>query len=162
MPESGLRRRLLKIVGAFFVAEGSAIPSALAERRASAIDRVTFAAYLDVLLPADSHTGSATALRVDRALLSLASRDDRFERLVALGCRWLNMTGTVGFADLQSSDRIRIVEWMATSDWNQVPRRFHELVRQTAIEAYYSHPAALAGLPISAPPQPLGYPPPWP
>ncbi len=162
MLEPGLRRRLLKIVGAFFLAQGSVIPSALAARKASTIDRVAFAAFLDVLLPGDDHTASATALRVDRALLSLASRDDRFERLVALGCRWLNMTGTVGFADLQASDRIRIVEWMTTSDWNQVPRRFYELVRQTAVEAYYSHPAALAGLPMSAPPQPLGYPPPWP
>lgn len=135
--------------------------SAFAAPKASAVERRTFSAFLDVLLPRDAYSGSASDLQVDNKLWVFAALDPRFMRLVELGCRWLNMTGQGGFGDLSVADQIRVVEWMSQSDWNQIPRRFYELVRQAAVETYYSEPAALAGLPINGPPQPLGYPPPW-
>jgi hypothetical protein len=58
-------------------------------------------------------------------------------------------------------DQIKIVQWMSEADWNQIPRRFYELMRQVAIEVYYTDPAAWAGLALQRPPQPFGYPPPW-
>lgn len=134
---------------------------AAASARPSALDRRTFAAFLDILLPRDSHSGSASDLHVDSKLWAFAALDSRFARLVGLGCQWLNMTGRGGFADLPVEDRITVVAWMSESDWNQIPRRFYELVRQAAIETYYSDPASLAGLSIKGPPQPSGYPPPW-
>jgi len=159
--DSELRRRLAKVAGVFFLAlslpNGWALPTTVR----SGIDRDTFAAFLDVLLPRDAHSGSATDLKVNVELLKFARHDERFLRLIDLGCTWLNMTGKVGFTDLPSTDQIRLVEWMSSSDWNEIPRRFYELVRQTAIEAYFSQPASLAGLPIRGSPQPIGYPPPW-
>ncbi len=161
MLRSDLRRQLLKVVGAFFLAQGLPVAPAFSAARPSAVERRTFAAFLDALLPRDDLAGSASDLRVDEQLWALASLDGRFGRLVALGCQWLNLTGTGSFADLAPSDQIKVIEWMSASDWNQIPRRFYELVRQTAVETYYSNPAAWGGLPIKAPPQPLGYPPPW-
>jgi hypothetical protein len=113
------------------------------------------------LLPRDALTGSATELRVDEQLWLLADSEARFRRLVVLGCQWLNMTGGPPFIELTAEQKIAVVEWMSRSDWNEVPRRFYELVRQTAVEVYYSDPAAWRGLSIERPPQPLGYLPPW-
>ena len=161
MLRSDLRRQLLKVVGAFFLAAGLPIAPALSATRPSAGARRTLAAFLDALLPRDAVSASASDLRVDAQLWALARLDRRFERLLVLGCQWLDLTGTVRFADLAASDQDKVVEWMSTSDWNQIPRRFYELVRQTAVETYYSDPVAWNGLSIKAPPQPLGYPPPW-
>lgn len=157
-----LRRRLLKIVGVFFLGRAFDISPALAKAAPSPSERATFAAFLDVLLPRDALSGSATDLRVDEQLWMLAHSDARFHRLIELGCQWLNMTGGPPFTDLAAEQQIAIVEWMSNSDWDQVPRRFYELVRQTAVEVYYSNPATWRGMSIEHPPQPLGYLPPWP
>jgi len=155
------RRRLLKIVGAFFLGQAFDISPALAGAAPSPLERATFAAFLDVLLPRDTLSGSATDLQVDVQLWALSDAEARFRRLIELGCQWLNMTGGPPFAKLAAEQQIAVVEWMSHSDWSQAPRRFYELVRQTAVEVYYSDPAAWRGLSIERPPQPLGYLPPW-
>lgn len=157
---SEVRRRLLKVVGAFFL--GNLLPPVLAIAAPMATDGETFAVFLDVLLPRDELTGSATDLAVDKQLWAFAATDQRFMQLLLLGCRWLNMTGeTAGFVDLPAAQQVELVSWMAGSDWQQIPRRFYELVRQAALEVYFSQPAALAGMPLQSAPQPLGYMPPW-
>jgi len=155
------RRRLLKIVGAFFLGQAFDISPALAAAAPSPAERATFAAFLDVLLPRDAVSGSASDFRVDVQLWALAKTEARFRRLVVLGCQWLNMTGGPPFTELTIEQQIAVVEWMSHSDWSEVPRRFYELVRQTAVEVYYSDLAAWQGLSIEHPPQPLGYMPPW-
>ena len=155
------RRRLLKIVGVFFLGQTFDISPVQAASSPSTLERTTFSAFLDVLLPRDSLSGSATDLKVDEQLWEFSDTEARFRRLVELGCQWLNLTGGPPFEELSAEQQIAIVEWMASSDWNQVPRRFYELVRQTAVELYYSNPRAWKGLPIERPPQPFGYPPPW-
>lgn len=155
------RRRLLKIVGVFFLGQAFDISPAHAASSPSALERATFAAFLDVFLPRDALTGSATDLDVDKQLWEFSETEARFRRLIELGCQWLNLTGGPPFKELSDEQQIAVVEWMASSDWNQIPRRFYELVRQTAIELYYSDPRAWKGLPIARPPQPFGYPPPW-
>lgn len=159
MPDSELRRRMLKLVGAFFLTWPASAFSEAAARPKN--HRHTLRAFIDVLLPRDSYCGSASDFRVDRQLLLLARDDKQFGKLLALGCQWLDMTGTVAFAELPAADKTTVVQWMADSDWNQIPRRFYELLRQTSVEAYYSDPRAWKGLALNAPPQPLGYPPPW-
>lgn len=156
------RRRLLQIVGAFFLGQAFDVSPAVAAAAPSPLEKTSFAAFLDVLLPRDSLSGSATDLRVDKQLWDLAADDARFRRLIGLGCQWLNATGGPPFAELDAGQQIAVVEWMSHADWNEVPRRFYELVRQTAVEVYYSDPAAWRGLSIERPPQPLGYLPPWP
>ena len=144
------------------MSRGAGIAPVLAANQPSALDKSTFAAFLDILIPGNSGSGSASDLLVDQGLWQIAGEDEQFHQLVHIGCQWLNMTGGMRFANLSSEQQGVIVTWMAQADWNQVPRRFYELVRQLALELYYSQTAAWAGLPIQSPPQPRGYPPPWP
>lgn len=153
------RRRLLKIVGAFFCA--TAVWPADAKGTIQPSQRKTLSAFLDTLLPKDAFSGSATDLQVDSKLWAFAKTDARFAHLISLGCQWLNLTGGPPFAQLSMEQQIAVVEWMSQSDWNEIPRRFYELVRQLAAELYYSDPRSWAGLPIQHAPQPDGYPPPW-
>ncbi len=158
---SKLRRHLLQVVGAFFLPPMAFMGSACAKTAPTEVDRATFAAFLNVLLPKDKLTGSATDLKVDAKLWIFSEDSADFRRLITLGCQWLNMTGGAGFAALSAPQKITVVQWMSTSDWDQIPRRFYALARQTAIETYYSEPASWVGLPLQQPPQPEGYPPPW-
>lgn len=155
------RRQLLKAAGALFFGHSFGFPQALAASAPTADQQKTFAAFLDVLLPSDDISGSATDLQVDGKLWKFSESEPRFRHLVELGCQWLNLTGGPPFAELSAEQQVVVVEWMSKLDWNQVPRRFYELVRQAAIEFYFSQPEAWNGLPIERPPQPLGYPPPW-
>lgn len=158
---SDLRRRLLKAAGAFFSLHALGIGFAEAASSPSKLERATFAAFLNVLIPRDALSGSATDLGVDAKLWLFSQHDPQYRHLLELGCLWLNQTGGPAFSELSEGQRIAVTRWMSTSDWNQVPRRFYELTRQLAIETYYSDPASWAGLPLQRPPQPFGYPPPW-
>ncbi len=155
------RRQILGIIGAFFI--GSALDSSrsAAETALSASEEAALSAFLDVLLPRDAVSGSASDLEVPDELRELARSDHRFRRLLALGCRWLDLTGGPPFRALPAAQQTAIVEWMAQSDRDEVPRRFYELVRQVAVELYYSRPESWRGTTITRPPQPHGYPPPW-
>ncbi|NTV69555.1 MAG: gluconate 2-dehydrogenase subunit 3 family protein [Azonexaceae bacterium] len=127
----------------------------------SSEESATLSAFLDTLLPSEELSGSATDLGVDRQIWAFSNTTPDFRKLLDYGCRWLNMTGGARFSALASDQQIAIVDWMSRADWNEIPRRFYELVRQVAVELYYSNPAALGGLSIKPSPQPLGYPPPW-
>lgn len=158
---SASRRRLCKIVGAFFLGSTIDLASAAVLAPAYKEERSTLAAFLDTLLPRDELSGSATDLGIDGQLWAFSTSEPDFRKLVDYGCRWLNMTGSSQFSALASEQQIAVVDWMSRADWNEIPRRFYELVRQVAIELYYANPAARKGLPISRSPQPLGYLPPW-
>jgi hypothetical protein len=126
-----------------------------------AVESAALAAFVDTLLPRDALSGSATDLGIDRQIWEFSKTEPDFRKLVSFGCRWLDMTGGPPFAKLPVDQQITVVSWMAQADWNDVPRRFYELMRQVSVELYYSTPAGWHGLPIQRPPQPLGYPPPW-
>lgn len=159
--ESELRRRLIKVVGLFFLGQATGISPVFAGSLETPAQRETLNAFLDVLIPRDELSGSASDLAVGTSLWEIAVEDSRFRRLLELGCRWLDMTATKSFSGLSAEQQYAVVNWMSASDYNQVPRRFYELARQMAMIAYYSHPAAWGGLPVQRPPQPLGYLPPW-
>ncbi len=145
----------------FFLGEVPGIGQVWAAVPPTLLEHKTLAAFIDVLIPRDAVSGSATDLQVDARLWEFAQSSSQFRRLVLLGCQWLNMTGGLPFAKLQTEQQSAVVEWMTTADWNQVPRRFYELLRQAVAEIYYSDPSAWKGLAIKQPPQPFGYPPPW-
>ena len=121
----------------------------------------TLSAYLDTLLPRDDLSPSSSDLGLHRQVLA-ESGTSRFEsRLIRAGCAWLDLAAEGPFMDASPAVREVIVTWMAASDWNQVPRRFHEVMRQRVLELYFSRIDTLGGLPIHQPPQPGGYPEPW-
>lgn len=155
------RRHILKIVGAFFLGNVFELPDAVAATRPNSLERRALRAFLNTLLPQDELSESASALRVDRDIWAFSRTDEQFRQLLALGCQWLDMTGGARFSALTTEQQYLLVDWMAHADWNQIPRRFYELVRQVALEFYYSKATAWPGVAIHHPPQPLGYPPPW-
>ena len=158
---SSLRRRLLQHISLFFLADAIPFTAYSTATSGNENQAQTFASFLDELLPRDSLSGSATDLGIHIALADIAKEDARFSKLIEQGCMWLNWASESRFASLSEEDRIKLISWMTESDWNQVPRRFYELVRQAAVEIYYSDPRALKGLPLNNAPQPLGYLPPW-
>ena len=156
------RRQILALIGAFFVGAILDSPRSISETTVlSPLEQTALDAFLDVLLPRDEVSGSAGDLGVPDELREIARLDPHFQRLLALGCRWLDLTGGPPFGALPAAQQSAVVEWMAQSDWNEVPRRFYELVRQVAVELYYSHLESWHGTAIEHPPQPQGYPPPW-
>lgn len=155
------RRQLLKAVGAFFVAHGAGLTPALGSEKIPANLEATLAAFVDILLPKDASSPAASTLGVHSQILGLAPPGSQFEKLLDYGCRWLNMTGGPPFAELPPIQQYQIVKFMTTAPWNEVPRRFYEIIRATSVSVYYGDPAAWNGLSLTQPPQPMGYPPPW-
>lgn len=153
------RRRLCKIVGAFFVGGSVDLAFAAAPLAPGVTERAALAAFVNTLLPRDGMSGSATDLGVDQQIWTFSKTESDFRKLLNLGCRWLDMTGGPPFSKLAVDQQLVVVSWMAQSDWNGIPRRFYELMRQISLELYYSSPSAWNGLPIHSPPQPVGYPP---
>ncbi|MCP5073988.1 MAG: gluconate 2-dehydrogenase subunit 3 family protein [Rhodobacteraceae bacterium] len=133
----------------------------LARASGESLDEKTLAAFVDVLLPADANSPSASTLHVPAEILELAEMVPLFKKLISLATKWLNNTGNVPFHELSEADKTTLVTWMSTSDFNQFPRRFFHLVRLAAVEIYFSHPDAIQGYPLNPSPQPEGYPPPW-
>lgn len=121
----------------------------------------TLAAYVDTLLPADALTPAASALGVHRSILDDAAGNAFLQRLFDVGSAWLDQAADGPFRAATPAVRAVVVDWMATAPLQHVPRRFYEILRAQAIERYYSQPAALAGLAVMRPPQPLGYFEPW-
>lgn len=155
---------MLKAIQAVFLSQAIAWPESgfsATNPAASAEARRTLASFVDVLLPRDAQSGSASDLKVDKELWIIAGEDRQFSRLLSLGCQWLNMSDGGQFSALSNEQQIALVRWMSESAWDQIPRRFYELVRQASLELYFSQPNAWHGLAMMRPPQPMGYPPPW-
>jgi Gluconate 2-dehydrogenase subunit 3 len=152
------RRAILTALAAGLT--GPALVSAL-EAAEESVDAETLAAYLDTLLPADAVSPSASQLGIGAEMLDIAATVPLFSKLLALGTAWLNKTGRGPFHALASQDQARVVAWMNAADRDQIPGRFYLLVRQTAVELYYSRPEITVGFDLNPAPQPAGYPPPW-
>lgn len=113
-------------------------------------------ALLDHLIPADDLTPAASALQVPQRLWAEAQQDPALLKLVETGCAWLDRYGD-GFALLRPEEREVLVAWMARAPWEAPQRRLFYWARERGMTLYYAQPASWRGLPISRPPQPLGY-----
>ncbi len=156
----GRRGVLITALSALFVS-GWAGRFASAQQPVPPHDPRTLAAFLDVLLPDDGVTPAASALGVPGGIEDIAGDVEPLRRLIALACDWLDQVADAPFHALADADKQAIVAWMSTADYNEIPRRFYHLTRQLAVELAYSHATGVAGLPLAAAPQPMGYPPPW-
>ena len=132
-----------------------------ASAESAATIAATLTAFLDTILPRDALSGSASDLGVPAAIVTAAKGDELYSRLVDVGCQWLDRAAEGSFSASSPQAQLTIVAWMAESPWDEVPRRFYELLRQSALELYYSRPESWAGLEITRPPQPVGYPDHW-
>ncbi len=118
-------------------------------------------AFLDTLIPEDI-SPSASQLNVGPDLIDRARRESAFERLLILGCTWLNeqsyKQGKQIFENLDEASRIAIVKTAEQSADRSIPRVFFKAVQYYAFEIYYAHPETWVSLGYTGPPQPVGFP----
>lgn len=154
------RRDFLKSVGLLMTASAVAPSDAIAQSPSTNVE-ATLAAFVDVLLPADAMSPSGTDLGVDKAVMADVEHNFIHRNTVEKGCDWLDQVLGKPFVSLPMSLKVRLVTILSESDRSSPLWRFYNFVRYRAVRTYYSHPEALGGLPISGPPQPAGYLPPW-
>ena len=118
-------------------------------------------AFLDTLIPEDI-SPSASQLNVGPELIGRARRETAFERLLILGCTWLNeqsiKQGKQLYENLDEASRIAIVKIAEQSVDRSLPRVFFIAVRHYAFEIYYARPETWVSLGYTGPPQPVGFP----
>ncbi len=154
------RRRLFLGSGLAWVVSAFA-SSRAAPRQSRSLSELTLKAYVDVLIPADEMTPSASALRVDEQLLTAGKDNLNYRRLLDLGLDWLNTQSRAdfggSFSDISEEKRDAVVRQAATAAYGTLPRVFFERTRADAFSFYYSRPESWRGIAYyRGPPQPLG------
>jgi len=117
---------------------------------------------MDTLIPADPLSPSASQLGVMDDIQNLMHNDALFSGLINTGIQWLDINTQGRFDKLSIEDRENVLHWMAQQQYDTIPRRFLEIVRDQVMMFYYSKPESYHAMPIEGPPQPVGYPTPVP
>ncbi len=129
------------------------------QRQAGSLDALP--AFLDTLIPEDI-SPSASQLKVAPELIRKARQKAGFERLLILGCGWLNeqaqKQGKQNFKSLDEASRIAVVKTAEQSTKRSLPQVFFTAVQHYAFGIYYSHPETWVSLGYAGPPQPVGFP----
>ena len=115
-------------------------------------------AAVDVLIPQDPTTPSASRIGVGAILLQQAASDEAFRPWLVAGMAWLDQGVPGNFAQRSATDQLALIETLAAAPVGSQMRIFFELLRLRTMTAYYADPRARASLVINRPPQPLGYP----
>jgi len=115
-------------------------------------------AFVDILIPQDELTPAASQIGVGRHILDLGRRDPAVMQWLKEGVAWLQELAPQGFEHLPVATQERVVAWMAAEPMDSSPRHLFEIMRFHAMTFYYSDPRSWAGLVITQPPQPRGYP----
>lgn len=156
------RRKFLQLAAfmGLFAASSGALAGVL--KRAPVPPRTykSLPAFLDTLIPADE-SPSASQLGIDR-LITRQIAGTRHERILALGCGWLDhqarRRGASDFTNLGQTDRDAIVETASMLARGSQPRRFFEFVRAATFKHYYTDARSWESLGYGGPPQPSGFP----
>lgn len=119
----------------------------------------TLAAFLDVLLPQDAYSPSASQLKIDQELLTNVETNPALKSLIQRGCKWLNQQAKGSFSALPDEYKLQLVAWMAEkASPSKLPSLFFLHTRYHAVALYYSKEAAYQSVGLPHPPQPQGYP----
>lgn len=152
-----MNRRDALIAFASSIAAATALPVAAQ----ASIDRNLMVLVADTILPKDDLTPSASEIGAVDEVLEMVQGHPMLQQLMAFGLQWVNQVQGRPFKSLSPEDREGLLLAASESDFNQVPGRFFHVIKVLLLEAYYSKPAALVGLPLHPAPQPEGYLPPW-
>ena len=151
--------RTLVLLGSFLPAKVLLALPVEKQRQAGSLSALP--AFLDTLIPEDI-SPSASQLNVGPDLIGRARQESGFERLLILGCTWLNeqshKQGKQLFENLDEAARIAIVKTAEQSADRSLPRVFFKAVQYYAFEIYYAHPESWVSLGYIGPPQPVGFP----
>lgn len=124
-------------------------------------DLRSLGAVLDTILPPDELSPSPSSLGIDRDIQDIVLANPLLERLFGAALGWMDGLADRPFRDLTDAQRIEILTFMQSADFNQIPGRFFHIVRAFCCELYFAREEAIAGFPLNAAPQPTGYMPPW-
>ena len=167
MPDEKYKRRhflrTLVLLGSFLPVKLLLALPLEKQRQADSLSALP--ALLDTLLPEDI-SPSASQLNVGPDLIRTARQESGFERLLILGCAWLNEQaqkqaqdqGHQLFENLDEASRIAIITTAEQSANRSLPRVFFNAVQQYAFGIYYAHPETWVSLGYTGPPQPVGFP----
>ncbi len=157
-----LRRSILKTLllgSSLWVILGSAKYS-FAKERVNSNTMTTFRHFLDTLIPEDV-SPSATQVNLDADLLEHAKTIQNYEKLIFLGCNWLDLQSDAfykkKFIELSLTQKDKILEFASKNRSDSIPAQFFNRVRRDAFTFYYAKPPSWTGLRFSEPPQPHGY-----
>jgi hypothetical protein len=121
----------------------------------------SFAAFLDLLIPEDEVSPSASQAGVDAAILAAAQEDRQLARLVELGVGWLDAEarrdGAQAFHEIAEDRQLLVVSIAERQRRGSVPKVFFENMRHQAFGHYYANPRSWPGLGYAGPPQPEGF-----
>ncbi len=157
-----LRRSILK---AIFLGSGIWVFLGLtkysfATEKVNSNTMATFRHFLDTLIPEDL-SPSATQINLDADLLSHAKTIQNYEKLIFLGCKWLDLQADAfyktSFINLNSAQKDKVIEVASRSRTDSIPLQFFNRLRRDAFTFYYANPLSWIGLGFSEPPQPHGY-----
>lgn len=150
-------KRVLLAAAALASADIRALAASPTRRPGSAALALTFTAFCDTLIPADEITPAASTLGVASAILADIDGDALAQRLLAAGCAWLDAHSAGDFTRADEATRVAACERMQAMPWESPAGRFFQVMRNTAMAAYYAEPASWRGLALDRPPQPLGF-----
>ncbi|QWR76232.1 gluconate 2-dehydrogenase subunit 3 family protein [Candidatus Magnetomonas plexicatena] len=119
----------------------------------------TLRAYFDVLIPTDE-SPSASALNIDKILITEIEKDKTLLQHTKKTCKWLNSYSTGStqlFISLNDDNRQILVKRVAESAEGTAHRIFYESTLKMAFFHYYSNPVSWKFLHYNGPPQPNGF-----
>lgn len=156
-------RRLLLVTGLGAAAAGLVRSAWAAVLGGGKTDPLrAFGPFLDTLIPADAASGSATDLGVDKRLAALSASRSRYERLLVLGCGWLDSearkAGARDFSALAPAEREAVVARAEAAPEDTPAWQFFQTVQFQAKIFYYGDPRSWPALGFDGPPQPVGFP----
>ncbi len=118
----------------------------------------TLDAAIDVLIPADTQTPSASVLNVGQKIVAQAETDPAFKQWLIEGLKWFDQGVTGSFIQRGIDGQTQLMRTLADSPVGSQTRIFFEQLRLRTMTAYYADPRSRTGLAVDRPPQPLGYP----
>lgn len=143
------------------LAAGLAVGVSFSSRLAAQTPQATLKALVDVIIPRDDQSPSASDLGVHLEIQDALAGQPDLTKLVGMGLNWLDNVAPEAFADLSADQQAEVIAFAANADFNSGPGRFYYVARLFAIQFYYEKAEAIPGLPLNGAPQPNGYPPPW-
>lgn len=119
-------------------------------------------AWMETLYPSDAVSPGAGRLDVHEALIEKVLPIPDYIGLLKFGVRWADVAakqlGKETFAALDAGSREIVVAEAEANGLDGLPGLFFHHTRLDGAEIYYSRKESWAGLAISRPPQPIGYP----
>lgn len=138
-------------------AAGAALPSDTQTLQSGLISMSALDVALDILIPADTQTPSASQLGIARVIADQADVDMLFRSWLIEGLKWFDQGAVGSFIKRDAVSQTQLMQTLADSPIGSQTRIFFEQLRLRTMAAYYADPRSRVGLAIDRPPQPLGY-----